>query len=113
MLQETKQELLADKLRARRSTQAIVNILGINRMLVFRVKKMLDVSGTVKTIYGGGRRQAIRTFPVVRAVENKIFHNPRRFIRKLALDHNISEKSMRRLVKNDLGMKSRAVVIKN
>ena len=70
---------------------------------------MLATRGNVKKIHGGGKQRNKRTPLTIRAVKRKIERNPRRSIRKLAFDHEMSEKSMRRSVKNDHGMKSRAV----
>ena len=85
----------------------------MHKNMVNRVRNKLATRGHVKNIHGGGKQRTKRTPKTIRSVKRKICSNPRRSIRKLAIDHKMSKVSIRRLVKNDLGMKSRAVVTKN
>ena len=113
MKQEAIRELVAERLSAGEAKQVITKALGVRRNVVNRVIKMLAMRGDVKKIHRGGKQRTKRIPPTFRAVNRKIEHNPRRSIQKLAFHHDMSEKSMRRLVKNDLAMKYRAEVTKN
>lgn len=87
----------------------VARSLGVNRSTVYRTLDLHRATGTVKKRYGGGRQRSKRTKAAVTAVKAKIARNPRRPIRQLAKQHKMSKSSMARLVREDLGMISRAV----
>ena len=113
MQAEVVRELIAERVCKGEPTRVIMKVLKVHRNLVNHVKKMLANKGTVKKTYGGGQPRTKRSPEDIRAVKGKINWNARRSIRKLAADHDMSKRSMRRVIKSDLGMKSRAVVTKN
>ena len=63
-------------------------------------------TGTVEDKVRSGRPSSIITPRVKKAIREQIRRNPRRSMRKIALGMEISKRSVSRIVKNDLGMKS-------
>lgn len=96
--------------RAGNAQSAIARSLGVHRSTVLRTLRLQEATGSVRKRYGGGRKRSKRTAAAVAAVKAKIARNPRRSIRQLAKQHNMGKTSMARLVSEDLGMRSRAVV---
>lgn len=112
MNQEAKRRQIQYLLSAGKTTSEIRTALGVSRTAIFRVRKMVDETGDVKKRTGSGRKRSKRTKAVVKAVKMKIARNPRRSMNKLAKEHDMSARTMRRLIRDDLGMKSRAVASK-
>ena len=76
------------------------------RMFVYRTIKRYQETGTVEDKVRSGRPSSILTPRVKKAIREQIRGNPRRCMRKIALGMEISRRSVSRIVKNDLGMKS-------
>lgn len=112
MAHEHKRRSIANFLLAGNSTIVIRNALGVNRMDIKRVRDMLEATGDVLKTENGGQKRTKSSKAVIAAVKQKITRNPRRSIRKLAKEHGMSAATMSRLVRSDLGMRSRAVVTK-
>ncbi len=87
----------------------IAKAFGIARSTVYGMKKRYKATGSYSVAPGRGRMRSAHT-KTIQAVKNKIKHNPLRSINQLAKDHNILLKSMARLCKDDLNLKSRAVI---
>ena len=87
----------------------ILNLLKMpngRRMFVYRTIKRYQETGTVEDKVRSGRPSSIITPRVKKAIREQIRRNPRRSMRKIALGMEISRRSVSRIVKNDLGMKS-------
>ena len=87
----------------------ILNLLKMpngRRMFVYRTIKRYQKTGTVEDKVRSGRPSSIITPRVKKAIREQIRRNPRRSMRKIALGMEISRRSVSRIVKNDLGMKS-------
>ena len=76
------------------------------RMFVHRTIKRFQDTGKVKDRNKSGRPVSVTTPNVRKAVREQIRRNPRRSMRKMASVLNISRKSVQRIVRKDLGMKS-------
>lgn len=79
---------------------------------VFRwtVKRVLDreTKGQLSAKVATGRSRSTRVPRIVAAIKRKIRANPVRSMRKMAKEHGISDFSVRKIVKDDCGAKSRA-----
>ena len=77
----------------------------VARSTVYRVVERGTIERASSSGIGDTRRTA-RTPELVMQVQESVEANPRQSIRKLARESNISERSMRRLIKKDLGARS-------
>ena len=77
----------------------------VARSTVYRVVERVAIERASSSGIGDTRRTA-RTPELVMQVQESVEANPRQSIRKLARESNISERSMRRLIKKDLGARS-------
>ena len=102
-------EVIARLLLAQKTAKEISEVAGCHLAAVYRVKKLLQDASKPRTP-GSGRPRIARTPNVIKSVRAKIARNPVRSIRKLAVEANISERSMRRVIKDDLHASSRARV---
>lgn len=103
-----KTHAVADLLCAGMSPTDIARRLQIARSTIYKIKKKLECTGTVKRKPGSGRPRSVRTSGVIKRVKQRIKANPVRSIRKMASELDVSVTSMRRIIKDDLNMKSRA-----
>lgn len=85
---------------------ATVQPVGINRWLVRRTIKRYTETGSIHDRSRSGRPRSVRTPARVKRIREKIRRNPQRSGRKLAKQENVSERSMRRILSNDLGLKA-------
>jgi transposase len=90
----------------------IATSLKIHRSTVYRIIDKFKATGTIKRLSGQGRPRTVRTPAAIRAVRDRIRRNPVRSMRKVAKDLDISERTIRRIVKVNLGAKSRARIAK-
>jgi transposase len=79
-----------------------VKALGINRMKVYRTVRRLKETGSIKDRPRSGRPRTVRTRERKKRIREKIRRNPRRSARKLASEEGVSDRSMRRLLRDDL-----------
>ncbi len=96
---ESKRSALIDLSSRRFGNTKIADMLGISHQAVYAIKKRYAASGSVK-------RQAEQAN--VDAVQKEIEENPVRCMRPMAKAMSTSRESMERIVKEDLGMQSRA-----
>ena len=96
-------------LLALKTAKEISEVVGCHWATVYRVKKFLHDTPKPRKP-GNGRTQIARTSNVIKSVRAKIACNPVRSIKKLAAEAKISERSMRRVIKDDLHASSRARV---
>lgn len=103
-------QAIADLLHAGVSPTDIARQLQIARSTIYKIKKKLECGETLDRKPGSGRPRSARIKGVIKRVKQRIRANPVRSIRKMASDLDVSVTSMRRIVKSDLKMKSRARV---
>ena len=84
----------------------IAKALRISRSTVWRTLKRFGERGEATDRPRSGRPRTSRTKKRIKAVAEKIRRCPKRSIRKMAKEHKISERTMRRLVKDYLKKKS-------
>lgn len=93
---------------AGKSNSAIVKDLQhleINKMFVSRTIKRYNETGSVKKRYGGGRKKTATGPKKIHKVKLRIQRNPRQSARKMAKEMKLSDRSIRRILKNDLQTK--------
>lgn len=78
--------------------------LGNSRMFVYRCIKLFEETGDIKDRPRSGRPRTVRTQQVIKAVKARIQRNPLRKQKIMAREMNITQKSMSRIIKKDLGL---------
>ena len=75
-------------------------------MIVYRTIKRYNETGSVLDKQRSGRPRSIRTPGLKNSVRCRIFRNPRWSMRKMAREFKVNHETMRKLVSEDLGMRS-------
>lgn len=78
---------------------------NLTENFVYRTITRYKATGSVKKRYGGGRKATVVVRENIEKVRKRIQRNPARSARQIARDTNISEKSVRRILKNKLKVK--------
>ena len=84
----------------------LLNLHNSRRKFVYRTIHRYKVTGCVVDRARSGRPRSVTTPALRKVVRERIRRNPRRSMRKMAKDLKISESSIRKVVKIDLGMHS-------
>ncbi len=84
----------------------IAKRFDIHIQTVYKIKKRYKELGNFADRTRSGRPRSTRSEAAICDVKESITNNPETSIRKLAREHKMAEASMRRLVKEDLGLKS-------
>ena len=79
---------------------------GEKKSTIYDVIKRVRGRGHADRKVGSGRKRTVREPKVVKQVRERIRRNPRRSMRKLADELKISDRSIRRIVHDDLKMKA-------
>jgi transposase len=111
-MDQAKRQLVAEKLRAGESVPNICQLLGVSRPLVYKVKALVRDGKDLSTKPRSGRPRTVSTPRRIAAVNADITRNPRQSVRRLAVKHRIARTTMRRLVKQDLGLESKIVQLR-
>lgn len=82
-----------------------LSAIPVCRSFVHRTVKRYLETGSTKKRYGGGRQATVVTPAMVKIVKKRLKRNPRRSATKLAKDLNISDRSLRRILKDKLQTK--------
>lgn len=104
----SKNELIINLLHVGKTPTEISEALHVNRVTVYKVKNKFNATGSVNRRPGSGRHRSVRTVGMVKSIRSKIRYNPVRSMRRMAREAGVSEKTIRRIVHEDLGAKSRA-----
>ena len=91
--------------RAGRSNSDIAMTLSIGRSTVWKTLKRFNKRGDLSDRPRSGRPRSQRSKPMIKRIQEKI-RNPKRSIRRLAKTSEMSPRTMRRLVHEDLKMSS-------
>ena len=94
--------------QSRMAHKDIAMALKIHRSTVYRIIDKFKATGSTQRQSGQGRPRSIRTPQAVKAVRDRIRRNPVRSLRKMSKDMEISTTTMRRIIKDDIGARSRA-----
>ena len=78
----------------------------VGRRLIHRTIQRYKYTGSVKDRPRSGRPRTVRTRNLKAKLCKRIVRNPRRSIRKMAKEFKISDRSLRRVIHDDLGLKS-------
>lgn len=79
--------------------------LKLTELFVFRTIKRYKETGSIKKRFGGGRRCTAIVRGNVEKLRKKLLRNPERSAAQLAIETNISDRSVRRILKNKLQLK--------
>jgi transposase len=99
---EASREAIIDLFKDGKSTSQIVRILShlnISRVLVWRVIKHYKQTGACPR---SGRPRSKRTPEAVKTISDKIQKNTGKSIRRIAKECNMSNNTVRRIIKEDL-----------
>lgn len=78
--------------------------IGVNKKLISRTIKRFKETGTFRTKKKPGRNKSIRTPKLIKVVRERIRRNPAQSGSKMAKDLNVSQSTMQRVLKHDLGL---------
>ena len=76
------------------------------RKLIYRTIQRYKKTGGVKEMPRSGRPKSVTTPRLKKVVMDRIRRNPRRLLRKMAVELKVSRGSLQNLVRNDLGLRS-------
>lgn len=106
---ETKRELIISLFKKNKTQKEILSILekhNVNRKLVYRTIKRYKETGSSKIQPKVGRKRTVRSPELIKRVRERVRRNPGQSMNKMAKDLQISQRSIRRIVKEDLHMKA-------
>ncbi|XP_076044978.1 uncharacterized protein LOC143027553 [Oratosquilla oratoria] len=98
----SQREAIIELHRAGKTNSEIIKLLKVAKSTVYHVVNRFKELGTSEDRRRSGRPRTARTKKVVNAVRERMRRNPKRSIRKLAKDMNVSNTSMRTIVRKDL-----------
>ena len=78
----------------------------VNIMLVYRTIKRYNDSKGIADRPRSGRPSTTRSIRLRKAVRSQVARNPKRLMRKMAKDMGVNRESLRKVVREDLGLKS-------
>ncbi|XP_026476402.1 uncharacterized protein LOC113382056 [Ctenocephalides felis] len=93
---------------AGKSQPAIVRGLKhfkVNKVFVYRTITGYNETGSIAKRHGGGHQKPATSHEMVKQVRKRLERNPRRSANQMANKLNISDRSIRRILKNDLKVK--------
>ena len=76
--------------------------IGVKKSFVYRTIKRYNDTGSIEKRGGCGRKKTATSSEMVRKVKERIRRNPRQSARKMATNLNVSNRSIRRILKNEL-----------
>ncbi len=106
---KTKHEAIMVMVACGKSNKEIVTALKnleVTPKMVWATKKQFDETGSIEDRPKRGQQRSMRMPALVKAVRQKMIRNPRRNIKKMARESNVSATTMQRVVHDDLKMGS-------
>ena len=91
---------------AGKSNSDIVKTLSIGRSTVWKTLKRFNKRDDLSDCPRSGRSHSQQSKPMIKRIQEKIRRNPKRSIKKLAKTSEMSPRTMRQLVHEDLKMSS-------
>ena len=84
----------------------ILNRLQISKSTVYDALKRFDDVEDLSDCPQSGRKKSVCTKALIKNVQEKIWQNPSLSMRRLSQEYNVSEKTICRVMKDDLKMRS-------
>ena len=106
LVMESKREAIVNLHRAGKSNAAISKSLCVARPTVWKAVKRFNEWGDFCDHQRSGRPRSQRHTSMIKAIQERVRRNPRRTIRKMAKDTEMSPRTMGRLIHEDLRMSS-------
>ena len=106
---EAKRSKIISLFESGKSAGEIFKMLGqenFSRKLIYRTIKRYKETGSFNDKARSGRPRTERTIGLKAKVQKRIVRNPRRSMRKMARDFGVSSRTIRRVVHDQLGLKS-------
>ena len=91
--------------KQRLSAREIHRRLGVRLNVIYKTIRRYTELGTDEDRSGRGRKRSVVTTPNIRKVREKFRRSAERSVRKMAKEMNLSEPSLRRIVKDHLKLK--------
>lgn len=79
--------------------------LNVNKVFVYRTITRYNNTGSIAKRHGGGHQKTATLREMVRKVKKRLERNPRRSANQMAKELKISDRSIRRIMKNELKVK--------
>ncbi len=105
-LQEEKRHRVLDLLSAQVPPKRIAEVVGVSLITVYNIRTAnMEGKGPERSEGSGGHNKK-RTDHFVHNLKAKVAEDPTKSMRSLAMDMNVSPKTLRKAVNEDLGLKS-------
>ncbi|XP_014784635.1 uncharacterized protein LOC106879525 [Octopus bimaculoides] len=104
--QESKCQRVCDLLNGLVTPKEISRIVGMSIKTVYNVKNRMAMSKTITRKSGSGGINKKRTKAFIKALKSKILKDPAKSMRKMAIELEVDNKTIRNAVKYDLRLKS-------
>ena len=111
--QEGKRRRVQELLQAQVEVKKIVEIVGVSRATVFNVKKKMSKNESLSWVKGSGGHNKKQNQEMINSVSTKIAKDPTTSIRKMAAELEVTPWTVKRVVNEDLGLKSFARPIRH
>lgn len=79
--------------------------LNVNKVFVYRTITRYNDTGSIAKRHGGGHQKTATSSEMVQKVSKRLERNPRRSANQMAKELGVSDRSVRRILKNDLKVK--------
>lgn len=103
---ENKRKRVADLLRAGIAPKVAATTVGVSKVTAYDVKKSIDQGKSLDRKPGSGGHNKIRSQDLVEEVRDKISEDPTTSMTQMAKELEVSDRTVRRVVHEDLGMHS-------
>lgn len=107
-MEQDLREKIAALVSAGEPEKDIIKKLKVSRSTISRVKRRLLEEGHVNRSSGSGRKISVTNTSLINKVKRRIKRNPHLSMRAMASEFNVSDHTIRRIVRDKLGGKSRA-----
>eukprot|EP00095_Tigriopus_kingsejongensis_P001469 maker-scaffold288_size220435-snap-gene-1.21 protein:Tk01469 transcript:maker-scaffold288_size220435-snap-gene-1.21-mRNA-1 annotation:"hypothetical protein Y032_0322g2447" len=101
---KAKRSLVIDLLKKKTSYNIIKKVTGAIQKYIWRCKKRIESKEGAARRPGSGKTRSVRSKHLIKVVANKVMRNPTRSMNKMAKEHNLSRKTLQRIVKENLGL---------
>ena len=103
-----KQRVLNLHLQGKRPCEIIWSTKAerINERFIYRILKQFKDSGIVGKKPKGGSNRTVRTPALIKRVREQIWRNPNRSVKTMSTKLQIPRTTLRRILKEDLGLKA-------